>query len=712
MRNELELIEQIERYLMKQMNATERTAFEEQLRKNPELQQEVDMQHQLMQGIKHLALKDVAKNAQSKWKFNQNIWKFGLGGTLIATLAVSAVLITQNLTDGVIASANPVEKSVKQVHLGEDYVDVNPSLPSTYFSINAEKDTLLVSNKGVFVVIPEGAFLDENGKPVTDNVVVEWKEALDAQNILTAGLGTTSNGELLETGGMFYLQAWQNGKALSIDPNNPIVTDIPGTPAPGMMLFDGEIQADGNVNWVNPKPLERFLTPADIMTLNFYPPAYLPKVRELGKDAGNRSYTDSLYYSFAGEIGGNNSKKPTWNYTEYFDKDKEEWVTVNGGDAMPVDQEFISNCIDPAKIQAIRNPKFNGTLLATKEFEDRIPAIHGSCNGALLDLYVNNLDKPMWYIDSLAWCVASNKDEFRAFYEQKQGKTKQSKPGLEKLQQIYEKQQEAHTKAAQKAEAKYWDAYNKAEQASRNRKTEQSAEELNRLRKVFLEELEMNLDEACKQLGYTRVSGPGTIAVITSPGMKNIDQYVFESTLNRTTLDYTDPLTGKKAVIKYEAMSLTLSNEGDMDKVFVYLLPNKLSSFNRISKKENVWRENLNELLKYDLLAIGYKNGQAHVYHQKGINPQNYTGSLDKVSDSKLKSMMAEYNRGTLNSEIAADRKHWLLDLTDQKRHTDNKTREDYKAAIRQAICPCYTNTEWYIKANIDSLITIKRISI
>ena len=49
--------------------------------------------------------------------------------------------------------------------------------------------------------------------------------------------------------------------------------------------------------------------------------------------------------------------------------------------------------VNPASVKTIWNRKFNNTNLATKEFEERMPYIHQTCNNSILELYINNLDK-------------------------------------------------------------------------------------------------------------------------------------------------------------------------------------------------------------------------------------------------------------------------------------------------------------------------------
>lgn len=116
------------------------------------------------------------------------------------------------------------------------------------FSINPQKDNLVKGARGGQFRIPAGAF--EGNEPVN----IELKEIYSPIEILASGLTTESNGKLLESGGMFYLNAKRNGKELKL--LKPIDGSIPAAYInDSMKLFKGEVKSDGNVNWVEPENL-------------------------------------------------------------------------------------------------------------------------------------------------------------------------------------------------------------------------------------------------------------------------------------------------------------------------------------------------------------------------------------------------------------------------------------------------------------------------
>lgn len=124
------------------------------------------------------------------------------------------------------------------------------------FTINPAKETKIIGARGGIFLIPAGAF--EGTSPVT----IELKEVYAPIEILSAGLTTESNGELLESGGMFYINAKRDGKELEL--KKEITGSIPSNYInDSMKLFKGEVKEDGNVNWVDPGPLETDSTSID-----------------------------------------------------------------------------------------------------------------------------------------------------------------------------------------------------------------------------------------------------------------------------------------------------------------------------------------------------------------------------------------------------------------------------------------------------------------
>ena len=64
-------------------------------------------------------------------------------------------------------------------------------------------------------------------------------------------LSTVSNGTILETGGMLFVEAEAEGKELKLKPGVEMTISVPAPKAlEGMELFNGERDIDGDMNWI------------------------------------------------------------------------------------------------------------------------------------------------------------------------------------------------------------------------------------------------------------------------------------------------------------------------------------------------------------------------------------------------------------------------------------------------------------------------------
>ena len=81
------------------------------------------------------------------------------------------------------------------------------------------------------------------------------KEVLTNEDIVLANLHTVSNGQLLESGGMVYINATTSNNQLEIAHGQSIGVIIQQDKRlENMKVFSGEIDtATGQVNWIEPK---------------------------------------------------------------------------------------------------------------------------------------------------------------------------------------------------------------------------------------------------------------------------------------------------------------------------------------------------------------------------------------------------------------------------------------------------------------------------
>jgi len=272
------------------------------------------------------------------------------------------------------------------------------------FDLDPTKDNYLRGKNGTFIFIEKNTLADAQGNTPTI-AKVDLVEALATASMIKNGLtSTTSNGQLLETDGMIYLNAKDGrGKPLQIKKGSKIWIDAPSlNQVEGIQAFQGKFSKNKQLQWNSPTPTDKYLTSIPIKKLNFYPKP--PK-----KQVAIYDYADSLIYA---------------NYCG----------------------------ISKKLVDTLYNEKFNKTLIATLEFENRMRYIHKSCNEEVLLLYLQNIEKNMWEIDSLAFVLLQKEknlvaNAFQFLMQQRKTKVKNGrkldKAYLESIQKFGRKQRVA-----------------------------------------------------------------------------------------------------------------------------------------------------------------------------------------------------------------------------------------------------------------------------
>lgn len=718
MRNELENIELIEKYLRNELSATDKKAFEDQLKTDANLQKEVEIQKEVIKGVERIGVKQSIQKAYKKYKLGKSRFNLGLG-TIILVAVVSAFLWYSNSN-----SANANTDGLPEFNeKGEKvWADADKYLESQKFTINTSADTVIETEGGIVMYVPAGSFLDDNGNEVIGEVEYEVKEALNASQILQGGLSSMSGDKLLESAGMFYVNARKDGKTVHINPEKGIYTEVPADEVnPEMQLFEGKRMDDGSIDWIDPKPLDKSLTPVDIHSLNFYPPKYESKLAELGKDASksNKEYKDSLYYSFAWDnvcLECPNGVLPNEESiveldTTYSSAGEipdsllgKEDVALEMGlilrDTL-IEEVFVEGTdaaiigINPAKIKTIWSDEFNNTLIATREFEERLKTIFGTCNDAVLDLYINNMNLNLYEIDEMAAAMTSgeSKSKFLEFAARKDGKVEIDDKRVKKLQKHYERKQKLIAEAIAKTNQKFDKEQKKLDGEVQKERREHTQAEVERKSDNFVQEFNLNLKDAYRQLGMKkpeRLDAEGIYRLtLKTGGWKNVDAYVMESVANRETLDYTDPITGKKAVIKYEPISVSIADEEKYDRVLVYILPDQLNSFMRMKKDAGKYNEKLNELMSNRLICLAYIGEQAYFYSVYKAQPKDYNNiELEAISPTELKQQLYRTNNKQRKSMLK-EIEYQMMEVEESKRQEFLTNRRQFRMEIEHAIFPC-----------------------
>lgn len=178
---------------------------------------------------------------------------------------------------------------------------------SQFYTVEVDDPAVVAGNEGTRIVILNGSLLDESGLAVTGSVEVELSEAYSLSDMLLSNLTTMSNGQLLETDGMIYINFRKDGKELRINPDQPIYIEMPtNKKKEGMQVYTGERDEEGNMNWIDPKPLATFLVMVDLEQLDFIPDGFSEEIQAglpfRNHNSWSKQLEDSLFYSLASSV--------------------------------------------------------------------------------------------------------------------------------------------------------------------------------------------------------------------------------------------------------------------------------------------------------------------------------------------------------------------------------------------------------------------------
>ena len=687
----------IDKYIQGALTDEERLILETHVNSNAEYKQQLEEQAALIKGLDRIQIKEALTKAGKTIRFRRLV-KNVILAAVTAAIAIGIVAYFSTLSEYVYIEGNGEELSLPP----------SKSTPAETFSYKAKQDTVFESFQGTVLAIPDNAFVDSKGNIVKENIEVRLEEAYTPRDIILKGLSTLSDGKLLESGGMFKIEAYAKGEQLALADGKSIFVDVPTHEKnKSMMLYDGQVADDGSVNWTNPKPLKNHLKTVDIHSLNFYPAGYEDSLESWSWGDGSSSFKDSLFYSFSAF---------QWKTEETYDTDLSDSVAAklesNPGnqvryefvqdlghaEAAPENSRMIGEyemiSIDPSDIGGFWNDKFQNTLLATKEFEERMPYIYEACDIQLLKTYLNNLDKPMHQIDAMAARKIQGKlsKKFREFAKRLDGSVPLKDGLLSKLNSYYTQK----SKALQMAAAKTVQDFNKKHQKLNLKFNRAEQEHISQQQAItqqnFNKEFEINLKNTYNRLGLklSRPRGNSNYrANVTTLGWKNIDAQVLVTTQNRETT--TLKANGKEAKLVYEPLQLTIANESKFDILKCYLMCDDLYSFINVKRNETgQYTYKLNQDLKYHLAIVGYKGEQCYTQVQEFVEaPKELALSLQEAEEKEFFKDIARLTKHRPHSDIKKDVNFEKYKIADEARKLKVEELRKLRDELAKVIHSC-----------------------
>ncbi len=139
------------------------------------------------------------------------------------------------------------------------------------FRVNAAKPIKIVGKGGLQIEIPANAFVNQNNQAISsNNISISMQELFGPREAFTQQLSTMSNGKILETGGMFSIEASQGTNKLKLKEGASIEVKLPSSNlVNGMQVFLPVIDASTGIKEWKPTVNAFELTPAKKVELPF-----------------------------------------------------------------------------------------------------------------------------------------------------------------------------------------------------------------------------------------------------------------------------------------------------------------------------------------------------------------------------------------------------------------------------------------------------------
>lgn len=373
---------------------------------------------------------------------------------------------------------------------------------SEFFQISGLEDHIIETKEGTILSIPKGAFRDKNGDIVEKEIRLEVTDIKSIEDQILSNVTSQQGGQLLQSGGSFYINATLNGDQLALNEESPIYIETTiKDPESDYLVFEGIRNDKGEMQWINPIKPRKHLIPVDLDELDFLPEGFQTAVDKgmpfKNHKKADKKLTDSLYYS----LTKNMKSSDDINFAIYLDSVKNPYLNEYNRDIA------IYPCkgIEPASIKVLKTNKFSKTFIATRDFEKRLRVIHKLKRPELLDIYVNNLNLNMSTCDSMVLKKlpknSSSSLKFADFARENLGNVKNLPKSIEKLGEYYAKELEKTREQLEKVRNEY--------QTILDKKEEKAKKVENEYKQVLTKRLVYRLEKfgyEVKNLGWSNIA--------------------------------------------------------------------------------------------------------------------------------------------------------------------------------------------------------------
>lgn len=373
-----------------------------------------------------------------------------------------------------------------------------------------------------------------------------------------------------------------------------------------------------------------------------------------------------------------------------------------------LDQIQLKGChrkdyIPPSKVLSFWNKNFENTILATRDFEKRMRTIHSTCDEDLLDVYISNIDKPLYYSDSLA-AIEKGYSSFESFFSERVGKVELDNAHLENLQNFYTDGIESLKEELKKQREIYRNQNKKFDQKLIKERVEQAIRARQMNEETLNQETGFNLkqDPVNNWAGQTLpISSSALIAskqltrsvgfrINRNNSFKNIDRKVADATRSRR--NFQGKFGENNIDVKYNDFSVKVEDHENYTQLFTYLLPDEFNSYQRLNGNSGVFSYRLNDDISYNIAILGF-NQQGFFYHERtNINKGNFSDiKLESITEDEFKIRLAKLNKSRLDdpSPIYKDLAWLKLEKENYRTQKSRIQKEKLLQRIRKVVFLC-----------------------
>jgi hypothetical protein len=142
---------------------------------------------------------------------------------IILALAAAMMIAAMNSCKKDVLETNEVQATGSYTSL-QDFYDRN-GVDAQVFFINPDQNSIVTGDSGTMIGIPPNSLVDSNGSPPSGQVKVTLREIYGIKSMVLSHTPTTSNGAILQSGGMFYLEFSANN--ISYKPDTVLGAAMP-----------------------------------------------------------------------------------------------------------------------------------------------------------------------------------------------------------------------------------------------------------------------------------------------------------------------------------------------------------------------------------------------------------------------------------------------------------------------------------------------------